>query len=74
MTIFGIGDSSENCTFLTTKWDEAARMGCKFGITRATTTGVVVCRKTNFKTRLKICGKLYFYVCSRNETLSLLLV
>lgn len=62
MTIFGIGDSSENCTFLTTKWDEAARMGCKFGITRATTTGVVVAGKPTLKQDLRFvenCISMY---------------
>ena len=40
MTILGIGDASEYDTFPTTDWNKARKMGCRFGIVRATTTGV----------------------------------
>ncbi|MBE3145357.1 MAG: hypothetical protein IMZ61_15770 [Planctomycetes bacterium] len=40
MTILGIGDASEYDTFPTTDWNKASKMGCRFGIVRATTTGV----------------------------------
>jgi hypothetical protein len=42
MSKLGIGDSSENDTFSTTDWAKAASMGVKFGVTRASTTGVWV--------------------------------
>ena len=53
MTILGIGDASEFDTFPTTDWSKAYRMGCRFAIVRATTTGAWVAGKPSLKEDLR---------------------
>lgn len=55
MNTVGIGDASDNDTFLTTDWAKAKDGGCTFGVVRATTTGAWVNGKPGMRedTRFK---------------------